>query len=854
MPFNILLNNFNNSEKFFEMKLDIKKLLPHFVAIVVFLVIAVVFCKPALEGKVVYQHDLQGWRGMVQQSFEFKDVYGHYPLWTNSMFGGMPAYQIAMNATHSFSLGFAQNLLSLGLPQPINFFFLACICFYFLCIVLRVNPWLAILGGIAYAYSTYDPVIIMVGHVTKMATMAYAPAVLGAFLLILQKKYWTGTALLILFCYLMIAQNHVQIVYYLLIICVVVAITFLVKAIKEKELGHIVLAGVLSIIAGIIGLGGSAVTLLPTAEFTKETMRGGKSELTDTTNLGNKTKGGLDKDYAFSWSYGINETLTLMIPGSFGGSSNGELKGNSAVAKTLVEQGVPEDNANQIAVSLPTYWGPQPNTSGPVYLGAIICFLFVLGMVYLDSWHKWWILVATLIGIILAWGSNFKSFNYFIFDHLPMYSKFRAPTMSLVIPQLTAALMASLVLQKFLFGGDAKELLFKKLKLSAYITAGILGFAALLYFSSSYSGSNDNRIKENFANNMLASAQGQASDPSFQAQANEFGQSIVRALAEDRKAMFGRDLLRSLIFITLAIFILGLFSKNKLSGTIAAIALAALTLIDLYPVGKRYLNENNFVEKVSIEDEFTENESDKIIKADPDHKNFRIYNADDPYNNAKPSFHHNSVGGYNPAKLAIYQDLIERQLSKGNMKVFNMLNTKYFVVQNPQTGAQMAQMNPDAMGNVWFVKQLQFVKDADAEMKALDNLNPLDTAIIDKRYQSLVKGVPQYDSSAYIRMIDNINDTVRYQYNAITPQFAVFSEIYYDKGWNVYVDEKKANYVRVNYVLRGMSLPAGKHNIEFRFEPTSYQKGNTISLLSSIIGSIFILIVLIINLMKKRIV
>ncbi|MEX0636355.1 MAG: YfhO family protein, partial [Ferruginibacter sp.] len=547
-------------------------------------------------------------------------------------------------------------------------------------------------------------------------------------------------------------------------------------------------------------------------------------------------------------------TLTLMIPGSFGGSSNGELKGNSAVAKTLVEQGVPEDNANQIAVSLPTYWGPQPNTSGPVYLGAIICFLFVLGMVYLDSWHKWWILVATLIGIILAWGSNFKSFNYFIFDHLPMYSKFRAPTMSLVIPQLTAALMASLVLQKFLFGGDAKELLFKKLKLSAYITAGILGFAALLYFSSSYSGSNDNRIKENFANNMLASAQGQASDPSFQAQANEFGQSIVRALAEDRKAMFGRDLLRSLIFITLAIFILGLFSKNKLSGTIAAIALAALTLIDLYPVGKRYLNENNFVEKVSIEDEFTENESDKIIKADPDHKNFRIYNADDPYNNAKPSFHHNSVGGYNPAKLAIYQDLIERQLSKGNMKVFNMLNTKYFVVQNPQTGAQMAQMNPDAMGNVWFVKQLQFVKDADAEMKALDNLNPLDTAIIDKRYQSLVKGVPQYDSSAYIRMIDNINDTVRYQYNAITPQFAVFSEIYYDKGWNVYVDEKKANYVRVNYVLRGMSLPAGKHNIEFRFEPTSYQKGNTISLLSSIIGSIFILIVLIINLMKKRIV
>lgn len=836
------------------MKIDFKKLVPHVIAILVFLVIAVVFCKPALEGKVVYQHDLQGWRGMVQESFEFKDVYGFYPLWSNSMFGGMPAYQIAMSATHTFSLGFAQNILSLGLPQPINFFFLACICFYFLCIVLKVNPWLAILGGIAYAYSTYDPVIIMVGHVTKMATMAYAPAVLGAFLLILQKKYWTGTALLTLFSYLMIAQNHVQIVYYLLIICIAAAISYLIKAIKEKEVGHIVLAGVLSIIAGIIGLGGSAVTLLPTAEFTKETMRGGKSELTDSTNIGNKTKGGLDKDYAFNWSYGIDETLTLMVPGAFGGSSGGELKENSAVAKTLVEQGLPEENANQVAASLPTYWGPQPNTSGPVYLGAIICFLFVLGMVYLDTWHKWWIFGATLFGIILAWGSNFKTFNYFIFDTLPMYSKFRAPTMSLVIPQLTAALMAALVLQKFLFGGDAKELLFKKLKLSVYITAGIVGIAALLYFSSDYAGSNDSRIKENFANNMLSSAQGQAGDPRLQAQANEFGQSVVRALSEDRKAMFGGDLLRSMIFIILAIVILGLFSKNKITGTIAAIALAALTLIDLYPVGKRYLNETNFVDKMNIEDEFAETDADRLIKSDPDHKNIRIYNTDDPYNNAKPSFHHNSVGGYNPAKLAIYQDLIERQLSKGNMSVFNMLNTKYFVVQNPQTGAPMAQMNPDAMGNVWFVKQVQFVEDADAEMKALDNFNPRDTAIIDKRYQSLVKGAPQFDSTANIRLTANINDTVRYEYNAATPQFAVFSEIYYDKGWNAYVDGNKSDYVRVNYVLRGMSLPAGKHNIEFRFEPETYKKGNTISLLSSIIGLVLILIAIFVNVRKKKIV
>ena len=833
------------------MKIDFKKLLPHIIAVLVFLVVAVVFCKPAIEGKVVYQHDLQGWRGMVQQSVEFKETYGHYPLWTNSLFSGMPAFQIAMDATHSISMGYFEKVISLGLPQPINFFFLACICFYFLCIVLRINPWVGILGALAYAYSTYDPVIIMVGHVTKMASMAYAPAVLGAFLLILQKKYWTGTALLILFSFLMISQNHVQIVYYTLLIALSIAIAYAVKAFKDKEGAHLFKAGALAIIAGVVGLAAAAITLMPTAEYSKETMRGGRSELTDSSNLGNKTKGGLDKDYAFNWSYGIDETLTLLVPGIYGGGSGGELTEKSAVAKTLLEQGFPEDNAIQIANSLPSYWGPQPSTSGPVYLGAIICFLFILGLVYLDSWHKWWIAAITLIGIMLAWGSNFKTVNYFLFDYLPVYNKFRAPTMALVIPQLTAALMAALVLQKFLFGGEAKELLFKKLKLAVIITAGVLALTTLLYFSFNYSNQNDSRLKENFANNML---QGQQPTPEMQAKANEFGQSIVRALGEDRKGMFGGDLLRSILFIAAAIVTLGLFAKNKINATLAIAVLIALTVIDLIPVGKRYLNETNFVEKTNIEDEFAMTDADRMIKQDPDNKNFRIYNGDDPYNNAKPSYHHNSIGGYNPAKLAIYQDLIERQLSKGNMRVFNMLNTKYFVMQNPQTGAPMAQQNPGAMGNCWLVKAVQFVNNADEEMKALDNFNPRDTAVIDKRYQAKVKGNPQFDSTASIKLLENINDTVRYAFNAATPQFAVFSEIYYDKGWNVYVDGNKSDYVRVNYVLRGMSLPAGKHNIEFRFEPESYKKGNTIALWATILGFIALLAALVMDIKNKKIV
>jgi hypothetical protein len=832
------------------MKFNFKKLLPHIIAVLVFLIVAVVFCKPALEGKVVDQHDLQGWRGMAQQSFEFKDKYGHFPLWTNSMFSGMPTYQIAMDATHSFSVAYLEKVISLNLPQPINFFFLACICFYFLCIVLRINPWIGILGALAYAYSTYDPVIIMVGHITKMVSMAYAPGVLGAFLLILQKKYWTGTALLILFSILMISQNHVQIVYYTLLIALSIAIAYAVKAFKEKEALHLFKSATLSIVAGLVGLAGAAITLMPTTEYVKETMRGGRSELIDSTNIDNKTIGGLDKDYAFNWSYGLDETLTLLVPGIFGGSSGGELTEKSATADAL-RVAYAEDNATQIARSLPTYWGAQPNTSGPVYLGAIICFLFILGMVYLDSWHKWWIAAITIIALMLAWGSNFKSFNYFIFDYLPFYNKFRAPTMALVIPQLTAALMASLVLQKFLFGGDAKELLFKKLKLSVYITAGVLAITTLLYFSFSYSNKNDTRIKENFASNML---QGQQANPQMQAQANEFGQSIVRALSEDRKGMFGSDLLRTVLFITAAILVLGLFAKNKVNATVAIVILISLTVFDLVPVGKRYLNENNFVEKTNIEDEFAMTDADRIIKQDPDHNNFRIYNGDDPYNNANPSYHHNSIGGYNPAKLGIYQDLIERQLSKGNMRVFDMLNTKYFVIQNPETGIPMAQQNPGALGNCWLVKGIQYVDNADQEMKALDNFNPRDTAIIDKRYQAEIKGSPQFDSTAYIKLLENINDTVRYIFNSSTPQFAVFSEVYYNKGWNAYIDGVKADYVRVNYVLRGMSLPAGKLNIEFRFEPKTYKRGNTIALSAHIISLIALLVALIISIKKRKIV
>jgi hypothetical protein len=842
------------------MKFDFKKLLPHIIAVVIFLLVAVIFCKPALEGKVVYQHDLQGWRGMVQQSLDFKEQHGHYPLWTNSLFSGMPAYQIMMEGSHKLSMGYLEYLLGAGLPQPINFFFLACICFYFLCLVLKVNPWVATMAAIAYAYSTYDPVIIMVGHVTKMASMAYAPAVIGAYLMILQKKYWTGGALLILFSFFMISQNHVQIVYYTLLIALAITIAYAIRAVKEKQVPHLIRSGVIALVAGLVGLAACSITLVPTYEYAKDTMRGGKSELTDTTSSkeGNKTKGGLDKDYAFNWSYGIDETLTLAVPGILGGSSGGELTEKSKTASVLTEQGLPEETAAQIARGLPTYWGSQPNTSGPVYVGAVICLLFIFGMFYLDNKHKWWIFGITVFAIMLAWGSNFKAFNYFIFDFMPGYKKFRAPTMALVIPQLTMSLMAALTLNKLLFGNDTKEFMLKKLK-QAGIAAGILiGLLAMLYFSYEYSGTNDSRLKESYSQQMLMSiSQGQQPTPEMQAQANDFGQSIVRGLAEDRKSMFGGDLLRSILFMAAAFVLMWLFARGKMARLVVAGSILLMVALDLMPIGKRYLNENSFVEKTAIEDEFALTNADRMIMQDPNYKNVRVFNTaspNGPFNDAAPSYRFNSVGGYNPAKLAIYQDLIERQLGNGNMAVFNMLNTKYFVVPNPQGGEPVAQINDGALGNVWLVKHVQVVENADAEMKALDNFNPRDTAFVDKRFQSKIKGQPQFDSSATIRLLENLNDQIKYEYNAATPQFAVFSEIYYDKGWNAFIDGNPADYVRTNYVLRGMSLPAGKHTIEFRFEPKAYKTGNTLALWATIIGFLALIAAIVMNIRKKKIV
>lgn len=832
-------------------KFNFKTLLPHIIAVVVFVIVASVYCKPAFQGKVVSQHDIKGWRGMAQQSFEFKEKHGHWPLWTNSMFSGMPAYQIALDSRTKISVNYFEYIFTLGLPKPVSFFFLACICFYFLCVVAGANPWLGILGGLSYAYATFDPIIVAVGHDTQMMSIAYAPAVLGGLLLLFKKKYWAGFAVTSLFAALMLMQNHVQIVYYTLIIAFIMAVAFIIKAYKEKQINIAIKATALGLAAGILGLACSAVTMIPTYDYAKESMRGGRSELTlgDSTV---KTKGGLDKDYAFRYSLGFGETFTFMVPALYGGSNGGEeFTKNSKFAEQFSTLGVPEEQALQYENAY-SYWGDQPFTSGPVYLGAVICLLFIFGLVYLKGWIKWWLLISSVVGVILAFGSNLSGINYFLFDYLPFYNKFRAPTMALFIPQLCFPLLGVLAVNKF----SAHRLepdAWKKLKLTGIIAGVLIIFMALFYTTASFNGPQDNVLKQNFEQNFLRQVPpGQPVPAQLQQQADEMSRNLIAALQSDRKSHMGGDLLRSFILMALAFGLLYLWTKDKIGDKIVYGGLILLSGFDLLGIATRYLNENNFVEDTDFESAFIPTEADRVILQDPDHANFRVFNQTvDVFNDATTSYHHNSVGGYHPAKLGLYNDLITYQLSKGNMEVFNMLNTKYFIVANPQTGKPMAQLNPNAFGNVWLVKGIKFVPGANEEMLALDNTDLRDTAVVENMYKDQIKQLPQPDSAASIKLVQNLNDQIEYTYHSNSPQVAVFSEIYYPRGWNVYVDGKKSDYFKTDYALRGMYLPAGNHKIEFRFEPESFTIGRTITIIGTLLVFLICLAAIIFYIRKK---
>lgn len=797
-----------------------RKLLPHLIAILVFIVVTAIFCKPALEGNVLNQHDITGWKGMAQNAFEYKATHGHFPLWNPNLFSGMPNYQVAMEGK-SILPDFTK-ILSLWLPRPMNFFFLACICFYILCIALRLNPVIGIIGGLSYAFSTYNAVIIGVGHESKMFAIDFMPLLLSGMIFTFNKKYWLGLAITTLGAYLEIAVNHPQINYYFLLVALAVTIAYLIYWIKQKDWKHIVVAGAITVGTAVVGIAGCAVTLLTSYEYTKATMRGGKNISIEGDIVKQEKTTGLDTSYAFQYSLGKSETAVMMMPNAFGGSSSKPLEENSKVVEKLTDKGVPENQALQVATHLPSYWGgiDGVGTAGPPYIGVIVCLMALIGFVVVKHPLRWGLLAITVIAILMSWGKYLPSFNTFLFRHLPLYNKFRAPSMTLVIAEFTIPIMAMLGLQYILFREKSRELLKADFKKILYAIGGLFGVLILMYLMMDYNSSFDQQILQIYTDPKTGN--------------NEIARAIISGMKADRRSMFGGQLMRTLGFAVLVVGLLYLYVRNAVKPMLVIISLGIISTIDLFAIDKEYLNEDNFISPDELlSQNFTPTTVDQQIQQDKD-PDFRVFNSAPNWTQeSRTSYFHKSIGGYHPAKLRIYQDLIDKYfMGMPDQNILNMLNVKYVIFTNPQTNQQQLEPNPYAYGPCWLVKNVKIVDGPVEEIQDIGETHLRDTAIVQKTFGNAVTQ-PQLDSAAVIKLSKFDNDTMEYSFSSTKPQFAVFSEIYYPFGWNAYIDGKKVDYCKTDYVLRGLSIPAGQHAIKFIFEPASYKKGVTIAYIAS---------------------
>lgn len=797
----------------------LQKILPHFIAVLIFLIVSVLFCKPALEGDVLNQHDNVGWKGMAQNSFEYKEKHGHFPLWNPNLFSGMPNYQVAMEGKSV--LPNLIKIFSLGLPKPINFFYLACICFYMLCLALRIRPIIGMLAGLGFAFSTYNPVIVAAGHDTQMLATAFMPLLIAGLIFTYEKKYWLGLALTTYATFQQIGVNHIQVSYYTFLIAIAITLCYVYVWIKNKDWKHLGIAAAITIVSAIIGIAGNALMLKTTSEYAKYTMRGGKNISIEGDTVKVAKTSGLDTSYAFKYSLGTAETVTLLMPNAFGGSSSRPAGEDSKVVGKLIDKGIPENQAIQFAASLPGYWG-KLSTSGPAYLGVIICLLGLIGFVVLKKPIRWGLLAITILGLFMAWGKYFAGFNVFLFEHLPFYNKFRAPSFAQVIPQFAIGVAAALALQYLLFDEKIKDSFKADFKKVLYTVGGLFALLALMYLMMDYKAPHDNEL--------LASL-------SEQTKSNEIGSAVLSGLKADRKAMFGGQLVRAAGFAILLLGVLYAYLKNWIKPMIAGIILLFISTLELTTVSHKYLDEEYYVSP----DEYTSTnfaptQIDQQILQDKD-PNFRVFNMSggNPYAESRTSYFHKSIGGYHPAKLRIYQDIIEKYLSaRPTEAILNMLNTKYIVVQDPQNGQPALLPNPQAFGPCWLVKNVKLVDDQVASIIAIGKTNLKDTAIVEKSFSKNIVQ-PQADSTSSIKMTKFDNDAIEYEANCNGPQFAVLSEVYYPVGWNAYIDGKKVEYVNANYILRGISIPAGKHTVKFVFEPESVKSGTSIMFISSII-------------------
>lgn len=785
----------------------------YLIPVALFLIISFVFFSPILQGKRLQQSDVANYAGMSKEALDYQEKTGEIALWTNSMFGGMPTYLI-INVAKNNLWKYLHQIFSLNAFKPVGMLFLYLLGFYIALLILGFSPWLSFTGALAYAFSSYFIIILEPGHITKALAIGYLPVIVSSIYMAYHKNAQLGSVIFGIFLSLQIMVNHLQITYYTFIIVLFFIIFEIIRTIREKLYSSFVKTSIWLLLAAVLAIGSNATNLWLTYEYGKYSTRG-QSELT--SDKENKTTG-LDKDYSTAWSYGIDETLTLLIPNAFGGASYTKLGENSNTFNYFAKN-YGSMQAEQICKSVPTYWGTQPFTSGPVYVGAVIIFLFIFALFYLKGWIKWWMLAITILSIVLSWGKNFMPLTNFFLDHVPGYNKFRTVSMILVIAEFAIPFLASFLLYDILTKEIATDRFKKALKWSLIILGGFLVIFWLLpnlFFD--FTSTNDTQLAK-------------------------YGYPINDIVA-DRESMFRSDAFRSLIFILLTGALLYLYAIKKiLKHTWLIIAISLLILIDLWPVNKRFLHEDLYVSKQQNDKPFMPTEADLQILQDKD-LYYRVLNLTvNTFNDASTSYFHKSIGGYHGAKMKRYQELIEHQIAKNNFHVLNMLNTKYFIVPD-ENNKPVAQYNPNALGNAWFVKAYKIVKNADEELASLSNFKPDSVAIVDQRFSNILNNFsPRFDSSATIKLVFYSPNKLSYEYQAKYKQLTVFSDIYYDKGWNLYVDGKIYPYFRANYVLRAAILPEGTHKIDFIFEPQSYAIGEKISLASSLLLLIFAIFV-----------
>lgn len=802
-----------------------KKLLPDLIAILAFVLLSFAYFFPAdIENRILFQHDTAAGAGAGQEVKEYYEQTGERSRWTNSLFGGMPMYQIAPSYDSTKSLQWVQKAYQLFLPDYVCLTFMLMLGFYILLRVFGIPVWLAGLGGIMWAFSSYFFILISAGHIWKFITLAYVPPTIAGIVLVYRGKLLWGGILTALFVALQITSNHVQMSYYFFFVILFFMGAYFEKAWRTKTLPQFFKASAVLIVAALVGIAANVSNLYHTYAYSKETMRG-KSELVQTGDAAKQTSSGLDRDYITQWSYGIDETLTLLVPNFKGGASAALSQSETAMSKA-------NPMYSSLYGSLTQYFGTQPMTSGPVYVGAFVLFLFVLGCFIVKGPLKWALIGATFFSIVLSWGKNFMPLTDFFIDYVPLYNKFRAVSSILVIAEFTIPLLAIFALKRLLEEPEILKQEKKPLGISLLLTAGIALLLAVAPGSigSGYVPAQEAQMLQNAVNQQMIPA-------------NELS-GILANLGEMRAELVSSDALRSFIIIGIGCSLLWLYASGKLRSSLTIAGITILCLADMWGVNKRYLNDAQFVPHSIRTETFTKTNTDELILQDTS-LDYRVLNfATSTFDDNNTSYWHKSVGGYHPAKLRRYQEMIEHHISPemqaaykaiatagGEMdsvdankfRVLNMLNTKYFIFPAGQQRQTVPILNPHAYGNAWFVNKVQYVNNANEEIDALDSIIPTETAVVDARFKDVLKGATESykDSLSSICLTSYAPNRLTYETNNAQDGIAVFSEIYYPDGWHVTIDGQPAELARADYILRTMYVPAGQHTIEMRFDPTS---------------------------------